>query len=121
MRRSLVRSAALVVCLSSAALRAEENDACKVVTRDLRGQIEAMKLLKAKEQPLRFDDPSKKSRGPESPQTILARDREQANALNAMLPGMGCPSLDIDHELAQPLNAALLPPARAAAHKHRKP
>ncbi len=127
MRRSFVRSGALAaaVCgLSSGLTHAEtplhESEACALVVRDLKGQIERMKLLKAQRPPPSFDSPAKKHRAPESPQAILARDREQANALNDMLPGMGCARLDIDRELAQPLNAALLPPAPTTAGKSHK-
>ena len=127
MRQGFVRSGALAaaVCgLSSGLTHAEtplqESDACALVVRDLRGQIEGMKLLKAQRPSPSFDGPAKKHRAPESTHAILARDREQANALNAMLPGMGCARLDIDQELAQPLNAALLPPASKAARKSRK-
>jgi hypothetical protein len=105
-----------VVCgLSSVALGAgpplEERETCALVTRDLRGQIEVMKVLKAKEPSLAFNEPSRMRKGPDRPETLLARERAEADALNAMLPGMGCRRLDIDRELAQPLNAALLPSA----------
>jgi len=125
MRLSLVPGGALgaVVCgLSSIALGAGppplERDTCALVTRDLRGQIEAMKVLKTKAPSLSFDEPSKIRKGGERPETLLARARAQADALNAMLPGVGCASLDIDREMAQPLNAALLPPAPAGGRKH---
>lgn len=126
-RLSLVRRGALgaVVCgLSSVALGAgppsQERDTCALATRDLRGQIEAMKVLKAKAPSLAFDEPSRMRKGPERPETLLARARAQADALNAMLPGMGCASLDIDRELAQPLNAALLPSVPAGGRKHSR-
>jgi hypothetical protein len=125
MRRGLRRSGALVAAacgLSSVALHADlppgESGPCALVTRDLRGQIEAMKQLKAQGRSL--ESPSKKHWQPESPEALLARDRQHVEALNAMLPGMGCASLDIDRELAKPLNSDLLPPSHKPQNKHHK-
>ncbi len=78
-----------------------------------------MKVEKGKEPPLGFDPPSKRRKGPERPETLLTRWRAQAESLNAMLPGMGCARLDIDRELAEPPNAALLPPAPHPKQSHR--
>lgn len=130
MRRGLVLTAAVaaVACglssdLVDAAAQSQpqspDSGACAVVVADLRGQIEAIKELKADSAGKLQGFPGKR-RLPEAPDHIAAREREQANALNAMLPGMGCPRVDIDAELAQPLDRALHDPAPKASKKHRK-
>jgi hypothetical protein len=93
-------------------------DTCAAVTNDLRGQIETIKKLNAS--PAGALRSEKKGVPPESPQSIAARERGQVDVLNQMLPGMGCPRLDIDYELTQPLNQALLPPAPKKIKKHKK-
>lgn len=126
MRRTLALCMALVaaVCgLPPSKTRAGEpaptTDTCAAVTRDLRGQIETIKKLNAS--PAGTLRSEKKKGAPlESPQNIAARERGQVDVLNQMLPGMGCPRLDIDYELTQPLNQALLPPAPKKIKKHKK-
>lgn len=123
-RHVRVRTAALVgiaVCLFSSALgiaaRAAESDTCGAVTRDLRGQIEVIKRLKVQS----GDSLTTSRKHPaEPPQQIAARDREQAEVLNQMLPAMGCASLDIEQELAKPADQALLPAAAPKKHKKHK-
>lgn len=101
----------------STAVEAAETDTCTAVTRDLRSQIEVIKQLKA--QPANsLAAPSKHPQ--ETPQQIATRDREEADVLNRMLPGMGCAPLDIDRELKQPTNQALLPKSAPARHKKHK-
>lgn len=120
-RRVRVRTTALVgvaVCLFSSALgtaRASESETCAAVNRDLRGQIEVIKQLKR--QPASTLKNSSKN-PEEPPQKIAARNREQAEELNRMLPAMGCASLDIERELAKPVDRAFLP--KAAPKKHKK-
>jgi hypothetical protein len=99
--------------------RADESDTCSAVTRDLRGQIEEIKSLNAAPPTLAPANPSKKHQ-PEAPTQTAARDRVQADMLNDMLPGMGCPRLDIDQELKQPANPSLLPAKASAKHKKQK-
>lgn len=99
--------------------RADESDTCSAVTRDLRGQIEEIKSLNAAPPTLAPANPSKKHQ-PEAPPQIAARDRVQADMLNDMLPGMGCPRLDIDQELKQPANPSLLPAKVPPKHKKQK-
>lgn len=94
-------------------------DTCAAVTNDLRGQIETIKKLNASP-PGALRGEKKKGAPLESPQSIAARERGQVDVLNQMLPGMGCPRLDIDYELTQPLNQALLPPAPKKIKKHKK-
>ncbi len=123
--RVLLAASAAVACSLSSTPRAappSEGGACAAITRDLLGQIETLKELKAhpdngfKE----FSSTKKHPEKPEDPQKELSRERERIETLNIMLPGMGCPRLDIDHELAQPLNQALLPPASKDSKKHHK-
>lgn len=124
MRCGLVLTAALAAvacCLSSTRPRADTSppaDTCSAVTRDLKSQIETIKQQKAHPDN-GFATFSKKHGKPEDPQKTLSRAREQAEALNALLPGMGCPRLDIDSELAQPANQALLPAPPKSSKKHR--
>jgi hypothetical protein len=125
MRRELALTMALVAAacsLSPPKTRADSStpvDTCAAVTNDLRGQSETIKQLNASPGgALRSE--KKKGVPPESPQSIAARERGQVDVLNQMLPGMGCPRLDIDYELTQPLNEALLPPAPKKIKKHKK-
>ncbi len=121
---------AVACCLSSTPLFAEqsasESPACLAIVKDLKGQIETIKVLKAHpdtgfrtfEIPIDSKSKAKKRTQAEDPRKILSRDREQAEALNAMLPGLGCSRLDIDYELKQPINEALIPPAPKGTKKH---
>ena len=117
-RFALVVALAAIECgLSPSMLKgaptSPETDACAVATRDLRGQIETIKASAVTSGKRTLADR-------ESPQIIAARDREQADALNQMLPGMGCQRLDIDYELSQPLNAAWLPAPSNNSKRHKK-
>jgi hypothetical protein len=126
MRRGLALAGAMgiAICLSSAGLRAEQpglqNAPCAAVAKDLHGQIETIKLLKDKASDglPQFSRAGKGAKS-EDPQTVLVRARQQAEALNQMLPGLGCERIDIDYEMTQPLNRALLPPHSAKTKKHR--
>ena len=112
--------ATVACCLSSTRPHAEPADggACAAITRDLKGQIETIKELNAHTGNV-FNANSKKHGKPEDPQKAASRAREQAETLNAMLPGMGCERLDIDHELTLPENQALLPATQKSSKKHR--
>ena len=120
--REFALSMALVAVaygLSPQKSHAESTDTCAAVTNDLRGQIETIKKLNASSAGA-LRSGKKRGASPESPQSIAARERGQVDVLNQMLPGMGCPRLDIDYELTQPLNQALLPPPPKKIKKHKK-
>lgn len=121
----LAASAAVACSLSSTPLSAAppaEGGACAAITKDLQGQIETLKALKAHPDNgfKQFSSTKKHPEKPEDPQKGLSRERERVETLNTMLPGMGCPRLDIDYELAQPLNQALLPESPKSSKKHHK-
>lgn len=107
------------LCASSLRETANANqiETCAVVTKDLRSQIEEIKRLnRAPASTVTRVEKHPK----ESPRAIAARNRVEADALNDMLPGMGCKRLDIDQELKAPPDPSLLPPASSARATHNK-
>jgi hypothetical protein len=97
------------------------NGVCDAVVSDLRSQIEAIKEAKARSRVAAPRFAGKHGETSASAEEAMRRAREQADALNAMLPGMGCPRLDIDTELTLPMNHALLHAPSTTSKKHRSP
>jgi hypothetical protein len=144
MRRSLVLCGALASAafgpypLSGAHAGpaiANQNEPCASLVKTLEAQIETIKLLTRHPQAGLQNLPKQKIKDhgkhgldvnvdfPDNARAVTearqaaAREREQADSLNGMLPGFGCSALDIDAELKKPENPKLLPESATAKKK----